>query len=277
MLPKRFDQTKPFLTLGLLVAAWLLAPAAIKTFTRASFFNLQAPANVAASYLRDLQDYWALRLHSDNDLIQAGRDLARVNATYEFQLQQNARLEAEVTRLEQMLRLPSFPAFRYEPARVARRDLSGWWQQLVIRKGANFGLTVGDPVVFSGGVVGRVREVHAYTSVVDLITSPSLRIAASVQGDSRPISYQGGDNPPFRRPHGTVEFVPLDIFANAQTPKILVTSGLGGVFPPGLIIGDIVKLEPSADGLFKSGEVALDPRLDELTEVTVLVPLSPQN
>ena len=53
-----------------------------------------------------------------------------------------------------------------------------------------------------------------------------------------------------------------------------MTSGLGGVFPPGLTIGDITSLEPSADGLFKSGEVKLDPRLGTLTEVTVLVPLN---
>jgi rod shape-determining protein MreC len=47
------------------------------------------------------------------------------------------------------------------------------------------------------------------------------------------------------------------------------------VFPPGLAIGEITRLEPSADGLFKSGEVALDPRLSTLTEVTVLIPLNP--
>ena len=48
-------------------------------------------------------------------------------------------------------------------------------------------------------------------------------------------------------------------------------SGLGGVYPPGLTIGTIIHVEPSADGLFKTGEVQLDPRLSELTEVTVLV------
>jgi rod shape-determining protein MreC len=51
-----------------------------------------------------------------------------------------------------------------------------------------------------------------------------------------------------------------------------VTSGLGGVYPPGLTIGRIVRVGESADGLFKTGDVELDDRLSELTEVTVLVP-----
>jgi rod shape-determining protein MreC len=131
-------------------------------------------------------------------------------------------------------------------------------------------------VVFAGGVVGRITEVHRYTSVVDLITSPTLRLAATVSGDTRPISYQGGLNNSFTSPRGTVDFVPLDVYATAAASKRLVTSGLGGVFPPGLTIGDITSLEPSADGLFKNGEVQLDQRLGTLTEVTVLVPLNPE-
>ena len=55
-----------------------------------------------------------------------------------------------------------------------------------------------------------------------------------------------------------------------------MTSGLGGVFPPGLYLGEITNLDPSPDGLFKLGDVALDERLGSLTEVTVLVPLTPE-
>jgi rod shape-determining protein MreC len=159
-----------------------------------------------------------------------------------------------------------------EPARVAQRDFSAWWQRLVIRKGLNYGIAVGDPVVWVNGVVGRVSEAHAYTSVVEMITSPDMRLAAVFEGDSRPLAYQGGDNPVFGPAMGTIEFVPLDVFAQPKSPRRLVTSGLGGEFPPGLAIGDVVRVEPSADGLFKTGEVQLDPRLSELTEVTVLVP-----
>jgi len=126
------------------------------------------------------------------------------------------------------------------------------------------------------GVVGRVVEVQAYTSVVDLISSPGVRLAGTIEGENRPISFQGGVNPTFGPAKGIVEFVPLDIFVTPTTPKRLVTSGLGGVFPQGLSLGEIVQLEPSTDGLFQTGEVQLDPRLSALNEVTVLVPLNPE-
>jgi rod shape-determining protein MreC len=272
----RFTQARPFVTLGVVVVAWLLMPVVIKGFLRVSFFELQAPITVTASYLRDLQEYWGLRVHSKPELIAAGRDLARATASFELASQQNTELLAEITRLENLLRLPAHTDYRFEHARVARRDFSGWWQRLVIRKGRNHGIPVGAPVVFTGGVVGRVTEVYAYTAVVELISSPTLRLAAVVEGDTRPISFQGGLNPAFGPARGTLEFVPLDIFASPNSTRRLVTSGLGGVFPPGLTLGQVVKIEPSTDGLFKTGEVLLDPRLGELTEVTVLVPLNPQ-
>ena len=270
----RFDQARPFITLAVIAGAWLLVPTAVKTLARASFFELTAPITLTASRLRDLQEFWSLRLHSKTDLIEAGRDVARLNATYEFAVQQNTELQAEIARLESLLRLPSYTEYRYEHARVARRDFSGWWQRIVIRKGANFGLPVGAPVVFTGGVVGRISEVHATSAVVELITSPSVRLAGVIEGDSRPISFQGGVNPTFAPPAGVVEFVPLDIIVGSQSPKRLVTSGFGGVFPPGLTLGTVVRAAIGSDGLFQSGEVKLDPRLGSLTEVTVLVPLA---
>ena len=272
---KRFDQARPFFTLGVVAVAWLALPVAGKAFLRASFFEFTAPAAVAVSRVRDLQEYWSLRLHTRPELIEAGRDLARVNASYALSVQQNAELQSEVDRLAQMLRMPARPNFRLEPARVVQRDFSTWWQRLVIRKGRDAGIPVGAPVVWAEGVVGRVSEVHAYASVVELISNPGVRLAALVEGDPQPVSFQGGINPAFGTARGIVEFVPLDVFAHPDSPRRLVTSGLGGVFPAGLVIGKVVRVSPSGDGLFKTGEVALDPRLSELTEVSVLVPVSP--
>ncbi len=272
---QRFDQARPFVTLGLAFAVWLVAPLALRTFSRASFFEMTAPVAATASYVGDLQRFWALRLHSKDELIEAGRDTARIDASYALSVQRSAALEAEVSRLQALLNMPASEHFRFEHARVAQRDFSGWWQRMVIRKGADYGIPVGAPVVFSGGVVGRVAEVHAYTSVVQLISDPGLRIAAVVEGDTRPMSYQGAENQVFGPARGIIEFVPLDVYANASEPKRLATSGLGGVYPAGLTIGRIVHVESSEDGLFRTGEVELDPRLAELTEVTVLVPSNP--
>lgn len=268
---RRFDQAKPFVTLGIIVVVWLLLPVGVKSFTRASFFELTAPITIAASKVRDLQSFWSLRLHSKTELIEASRDLARLNSSYELAVQQNGELQAEIARLESLLRLPTLNQYRYEHARVASRSFSAWWQQLTIRKGATSGIREGDPVIFSGGVVGRVTFVHANTAEVELISSPNVRLAGVVEGDSRPISFQGGENSTFAPPRGSVEFVPLDIvFKPNESPRVL-TSGLGGVFPPGLTLGRISKLELSSDGLFRTGEVTLDERLGSLTEVTVLV------
>ena len=274
MLPQRFDQAKPFLTLGIALLAWLLIPTAIKRMARTGLFELQAPFESAASYTRDLQDFWSLKTRPKNDLIEAGRDIAHLNAAYEIRLQQDAALRNELERLERILKLPAPPGYRSETARVVKREFSSWWQQLVIRKGSNYGITVGAPVIYDGGVVGKVREVFAYTSVVELVTSPGVRIAATAEGDIRPISYQGGVNPSFGPAVGSVEYVPLDVFVTSSSPRKLVTSGLGGVFPANLVIGSITRLEPSSDGLFKSGDVRLPPELSSLNEVTVLVPVT---
>lgn len=272
---RRFDQARPFLTLGIVLLAWLVLPTVVKRFARLSFYEFQAPIDVAASYARDLQDFWAQRTRSNGDLVAAARDLQRLNASYELRLQDDARLRAEITRLEALLRLPSYAEFRAEPARVVRRDFTAWWQRLVIRKGSNHGLRVGSPVIYIGGLAGRISEVHATTAVVELISSPGVRLAAVFEGDERPVSFQGGINPPMQPAEALIEFVPLDVFATPAAPRRLVTSGIGGIYPPGLAVGEVYQLEPSTDGLFKSGRARLDPRLGRLTEVTVLVPLDP--
>lgn len=277
MLPKRLEQARPFLVLGLGFLVWLFLPTLVKRLMRASFFEFQAPLEAASSALRDVQDYWSFRTRSKNELIEAGKQLANLNAQYETRLREYASLENRNARLEALLRLPSFPDYKTEVARVVRRDFNSWWQRLVIRKGRNYDIPVGAPVIFVGGVVGRVSEVGAYTAVVDLISSPSVRIAGKLEGDTRPISFQGGINPAFGPARGIVEFVPLDVFANTATPKRLVTSGLGGIFPDGLNLGEIVKLERGGDGLFQTGEVQLDPRLLSVSEVAVLVPLGPKS
>ncbi len=264
---------KPLVVLLIALLLWWLVPTVVKSFLRISFFEFQAPAWTAISYLTSFQDFWSLRSRSKIELIKAGQDLARLNAAYELRNQQYAALETEISRLEKLLQLPSLPEYRFEVARVLRRDLNSWWQQILIRKGKNYGLIEGAAVVFSGGVVGRIKEVRQFTSVVELASSPTFRIAAQFDGDNRPVTYYGSVNRIFTIPHGYIKDVQPDVSADASTPRRIVTTRLGRIFPDGLTIGYVRNLGPSSDGLFQVGQVELNKELLSLNEVTVLIPI----
>ena len=271
----RLDKFKPIVALGLFLAAWWILPAIAKSFLSVSFTEVQAPAWIVSSYLDDLEEFWARRSHSKIELIDAGQELARQKAFYQLLDQRNKTLETEVMRLESILDMPSRLEFRYEVARVIRRDLNAWWQQIVIRKGEDYGITKGAAVIFAGGVVGRVVQVDAFTSRVELITSPNFRMAASFEGDARPVVYQGVPQRGFGNATGEVRDAPQDLVANTQDPLRLVSTRLGGTFPPGLMIGSVSWLEPGSTGIFQAGTVELDERLLSLNEVSVLIPLNP--
>jgi rod shape-determining protein MreC len=261
--------------LGAFLFAWWIIPTTVKSFLKVSFSEFQAPAWVATSYLDELENFWGRRTHSKVELIEAGREVARAKSLYQFNSQRKEALENEIQRLEAVLNLPSRLEFRYEVARVVRRDLNAWWQQIVIRKGKDFDIPVGAAVVFSGGVVGRVVEVGAFTSRIELITSPNFRMAANVEGDDRPVFYQGLPQTGFGHPRGTVREAPKDVVASSQMPLKLVSTRLGGTFPSGLMLGRVSWLEPGSTGIFQTGEVELDARLLSLHEVAVLIPLYP--
>ena len=266
-------QAKSLLLVILLLLLWWFTPSFFKRWTGVVFQEFQAPAWTGLSYIRDLRSYWTTRSHSKSELIEVGVDLARLNAAYAVRNQQADNLETEIRRLEEFFDLPSFPEYRYEVARVIHRDLTAWWQSLTIRKGINYGIEPGQAVIFSGGVVGRVSRVGAYTATVELISSPRFRTAAHFEDDNRPVEFRGGNNPGLQPAYGTVSTVPADIKTSLKDPVRLTSSKLGGTFPDGLTLGWVFILEASPDGLFQSGKVMLDPRLQSVREVAVLIPL----
>lgn len=242
-----------------------------------TFYECQAPAWSALSKLGDLQSIWTNRMHSKGAIIETGRDLARLNSAYMLAMQQAKSRDAELARLETILGLPPLSEWRYVVARVVRRDLDSWWQRIIIQRGSGDGLQVGDGVVYRDGVVGRVVEVHALTSVVELVSSGAFRVAAHVEDDLRPVTYIGCPAPAFHDPSGLASNIPADITSSPDKPIRLVTSRLGGAFPDGLTIGFIRNLEREPDGLFQRSDVLLNPSLVGLQEVAVLVPVLRKN
>ena len=272
----RLERLKPLVALAAFLFLWWLLPASIKSFTRLTFAEFHAPAWLVTTKMDQLSDFWAARNHSKIELLEAGRDLARTNARYQVIAQRYQSREEEIERLESLLALPPQRDFHHEIARVIKRDLNAWWQHLLIRKGRDYQIPVGAAVIFSGGVVGRVVEVYAYTSRVELVSSPRFRMAASFEGDSRPVVYQGRIQSGFVPPRGEVSDVPQDLLTTSRNPLSLVSTHLGGTFPAGLKIGTVPWLAPGSTGIFQTGTVELDDRLHELKEVTILIPLLAQ-
>ncbi len=272
----RRRKNRPFIILAVFVAVWCILPQRLVQTTRDGFYQLQAPAWVAVSHLGDLVQFWQLRSQSKAELIESGRDLARLNAAYSLRIQENTSLRMEIERLEAVLGIPSEPDFHYEVARVIRRDITLWWQQMTIRKGSKHGLREGQAVVYGGGIIGRIKEVHSTTAIVSLVSSPAFRVAANIEGDIRPVTYQGVINAPFTDPRGEVRDVVPGITIPTGESRRLVSSRLGGNFPQGLTIGHVDALEPGPDGLFQHGTVRLPAQLYFLQEVSVAIPVEPR-
>lgn len=252
----------------------LLAPTTVRNYVQRLFEEFRAPIDAIPSQLNDLEKFWSLSLNSKRDLIEAGRDLARLNSAYELKVLENDSLKNQILRLEKILDLPSQEKFKTEVARVCRRDISAWWQHLIIRKGSRHGIKIGYAVIYGGGVVGRIVKVDSYTSVVELVSSRKFRMAAHVADEDRPIIYQGAGSLSMQSAQGEVFDAPADLSASATSPLKLVTSSLAGTFPEGIYIGDIISLKAEPDGIFKSGIVRLPKGLASLREVAVLIPIA---
>ncbi len=274
MIPRKIEHLTPFVVLGAAVFIWLLLPPLVKRQAGNGFYEFQAPLWKGVSVVHDLQTYWSLRSRSKQNLIEGGQELARLYAGQQIRLQRLEELHQQNLRLRRLLDIPADPLFRPELARVVRRDHNLWWHQVIIRKGEDYGITPGAGVIFSGGVVGRVREVRRRTSVVDLISSPGFQMAARFEGDRRPIRFQGGLHRGLSRPAATIYDVPADIALPSEGSLVIEAHPLGGVFPAGMTLGTVESLEPGPDGLFQTGIVTLSPDLLTLEEVTVLIPIS---
>ncbi|MCR5183590.1 MAG: rod shape-determining protein MreC [Opitutales bacterium] len=224
--------------------------------------------------MRDLGEYWDLSTRSRDELIIMCRDAWRIASSARVERQKLSRLDEENARLERLLALPSRPDIRVVPARIAQRNIGVWWQQIIIRCGRRDGVRVGCPVISASGVVGRVREVYFNTCVVELISSPSFRISAYIEGDDYPVTYQGAGISPSGNLLGQICDIPSDYpYEFAQKP-IVSTTGIGGIFPAGLNLGRLSpEMRRSPNGLFFTAPVELQDSLSSIEEVAVLIPI----
>ena len=265
-----------YVALAVFAAAWVLLPSAVRRLNREAFVEFQAPALHLLAKSRDLATFWEKKSRSTEELVAAGRDLARINAALELKLKAMEDVRRENTRLREVTRYNVPAEYLSVVARVATRDSSSWWQRIVIRKGRNDGIRPGAPVVFGDTVVGRVTAVHLTTSEVDLVTSPGFRCTAYLEGDdqNRIVLINGVAANSLGTAKARVSVIPYDYLLPAGTPARVTTTGMGGVFPSGLTLGYLDGGAYATQvGNFKESLLVPSRDLYNLQEVSVLVPI----
>lgn len=185
--------------------------------------------------------------------------------TVEVRNLEDYKLENE--RLKNLLDLKENTEYETVSALVVARDSSYWFSKFTINKGTDDGLEKHCAVITSKGLVGSITEIGSNWAVVTSIIDPDssegavlerTQDTAIVEG-TVDLSYEGLCR---------VSYISKD--SQLLTGDIIVTSGLGGIYPKGLSIGKVRELEPDTKGMSQYAIVEPSVDFSKISEVLVI-------
>ena len=202
------------------------------------------------------------------ELLKLLEGLRQENQQLRLQAQQTQETASENARLRQLVGWEQQHAWKFKLAKVVLREPANWWRSVQIDLGSRDGLRVKLPVLTSEGLVGRIASVSLTRSQVVLLGDPNCKVSARVENQARDIGVVGASGPL------ETEFVGMGCLsgsAKLKPAQNVVTSGEGGIFPPGIPIGQIVDVQPVDYGSRAEARVRLAANLNALEEVLVLL------
>jgi rod shape-determining protein MreC len=190
-----------------------------------------------------------------------------------------AELQAQVIQLQQdvgeteiLAALVDFasakPENTYKAAAVIGRDPSPFLHFIIINAGSNDGVLRGMPVVTDQGLAGRVDAVIANAARVQLITDPASNVNIRLQNAGTEASLIGSVTGEV-----TLDLIPQDVAI--ETGDLVLTSGLGGGYPPDLIVGQVINVRTRDVDLFQVATVQPVVDFNGLKIVLVIVNFQP--
>jgi rod shape-determining protein MreC len=235
--------------------------------------------NIFGGSLIGLQTWVSTRYLAITDFLTVPRDVAALrqqNAEYVAEI---ARLQAQVIELQNkvaqtdtLAALVDFsrsnPTNSYKAAAVIGRDSSPFLRYVIINRGSNDGIRQGMPVVTNQGLVGRVDAVISGASRVQLITDPSSLVSVFLQNSEADAIMKGSVSGEL-----TLEMLSQD--AKVQEGDVVLTSGLGGEYPPDLLIGQVGNVRKRESDLFQEATVQPVVDFSRLEIVLVIVNFRP--
>ena len=180
---------------------------------------------------------WAARALSDQTaLLEENARLRNERRDVNVRLQRLAALEAENNRLRAMLDTSAHVSDRVLIAEILAVDLDPYRQHFTINRGLSDGAYVGQALLDANGEVGQIVRAEPFTSEAVLISDADHALPVSVNRNGlRTIAVGTGDSARLRLPY-------LTNSADIEPGDLLVSSGLGGVFPAGYPVGRVLEV-----------------------------------
>jgi rod shape-determining protein MreC len=179
----------------------------------------------------------------------------------------NARLweeHSENIRLRQLLELKNSYPSHLVATQIIARGASRWHDTCTIDRGWRDGVHKTDPVITPRGVVGQVIDAGATVSQVILLTDQTCGVGAVVQRpESRATGICQGQQT------GDLSMNYIDKDADIRVGDIIVTSGIGQIYPKGLRLGRVIKIHRTA--VLKSADIRPSVEFDKLEEAAVII------
>lgn len=198
-------------------------------------------AGLPAAGVRTLSVAFADRQHLTAQNQRLREDLLLANA----KLNRMAAVAEQNERLRQLLDTQHSLEINVQLARVIGVDLGAYRYQLTLNMGSRDGVEPGQPVIDAHGVMGQVKAVLPHTAVVMLITDPSHAIPVTIARTGlRTVAYGSRDGDQLSLPN-------LPLAADVRMGDKLLTSGIGGRFPPGFPVGRVDHVAPATTGMFQ--------------------------
>ena len=250
--------------ISLIILSYSVKQPAKVGFFRSLVLETEAPlANVITVSCRGVNEAWKRYIFLVG-LEEENRHLKKENASLTQDLNQYREGYLEGMRLQKLLALKGRVQYPLIAARVIGRDQSSILKTILINKGTSHGLRVDLPVMADQGVVGRIIETSLHVSQILLLTDESSNIDALVQENRIQGIVQGAGSLGY-----SLKYVPKTETVNIG--NVVITSGLSGLFPKGLLIGSVKNVDKTDSGLFQRIDIAPFVDFARIEEVMVMV------
>ena len=171
--------------------------------------------------------------------------------SYIIQKNINTSLEKEIQELKDILDLnKTLTEYSIENATILSRNKSYWFNTITIDKGKKSGIKKDMAVITKDGLIGKITKVSNLSSEVKLITSDDVNYKVSVAiktNDTDNYAILNG----YDKKTGLLKVIDVDKTTNIEKGSVVLTSGLGKLFPQGIYIGTVEKIESDKYNLSK--------------------------